>query len=220
MKTLVFEDSSKLYFTSDSHLGHSNIIRYCNRPFANIEEMDKTIIDNWNSIVKEDDTVFILGDFCWRMGDKQILWYLDQLIGNKILILGNHDKNEKVFIKHNIPVYDGFINIRVKDKDATEGYQRLTLCHYPMLSWYQSHRGAWQLFGHMHNATLGKLTEEQQKSLEESLGEKEAADFMKTEYKYLDKIRYDQYDVGVDGNSFIPISYFEIKEIINGKIKR
>jgi len=210
LKTLVFEDSSKLYFSSDQHFGHSNIIRYCNRPFSTVEEMDRTIIDNWNSVIKENDIVFILGDFCWRLGDKQILWYLNQLTGNKILILGNHDKNEKVFIKHGITVYDGFINIRVKDSDNKEEYQRLTLCHYPMLSWYQSHRGAWQLFGHMHNATLKPLKE----NIE---GGDEVSDFLKTEYKYSDKIRFDQYDVGVDGNSFKPISYNEIKKIISWK---
>jgi calcineurin-like phosphoesterase family protein len=211
MKTLVFTDPSKLYFTSDLHLHHDNIIKYCSRPFKDVDEMDKTIIDNWNNTIKDNDIIFILGDFCWRMGSSSIRWYLDNLTGKKIVLLGNHDKNEKAFISKVEAIYDGIVNIRVQDKDASEGYQRITLCHYPMLSWYQSHRGAWQLFGHMHNQMLKPIKE----NIE---GGDEVADFLKTEYKYSEKLRSDQYDVGVDGNNFKPISYYEIKKIINEKV--
>ena len=56
------------FFTSDTHFGHANIIKYCNRPFSSLEEMNSTIIRNWNEMVKPEDTVFFLGDFCFKNG--------------------------------------------------------------------------------------------------------------------------------------------------------
>lgn len=204
MKTIAIENKDKLYFTSDLHLGHENIIALCNRPFTTIDEMDKALIDNWNSIVTDSDTIFILGDFSWRLGDKGIKRYLDQLSGNKIFIKGNHDKNEKPFSV----IYDGFVNIKVADSDdkAFGGYQHITLCHYPMLSWYHSHRGAWQLFGHWHNVKVTSTL------LEDRKAEFEVKEYVKEEHLYMDRIRKNQYDVGVDGNSYKPISYNFIKE--------
>lgn len=207
MKTLTFENSENLYFTSDLHLGHANIIQYCNRPFDGVHKMDLAIIANWNDTITDDDIVFILGDFCWRLNSAAIKWYINELKGRKILILGNHDKSEKVYQGLLEKVYDGFINIKVRDLTAKEGYQRLTLCHYPMLSWYQSHRGAWQLFGHMHNETLHSIEDAEK-------GGEEVSDFLKSEYKYSDRLRKNQYDVGVDGNNFTPLSYEKVKKII------
>ena len=79
-----------LFFTSDTHFGHENIITFCNRPFESIEEHDRVLIQNWNSVVTPDDTVFHLGDFCFGNGYK---WYeiLGQLNGHIYLIRGNHD---------------------------------------------------------------------------------------------------------------------------------
>ena len=55
-----------IWFTSDLHLGHGNIIKYCNRPFKDIEHMNRALIDNWNSRVKLNDVVFHVGDFCFK----------------------------------------------------------------------------------------------------------------------------------------------------------
>lgn len=203
MKTITIENKDRLYFTSDLHLGHENIIKLCDRPYQDTNEMDKAIIFNWNSIITDSDTIFILGDFSWRLGDSEIKNYLSQLAGNKIFIKGNHDKNEKPF-----PViYDGFVNIKVRDSDdkAFDGYQHITLCHYPMLSWYQSHRGAWQLFGHWHNVKVTPTL------LEDRKAEFEVKEYVKEEHLYMDRLRKNQYDVGIDGNSYKPISYDHIK---------
>ena len=88
------------WFISDTHLGHFNIIKYCNRPFSSLEEMDKTIIKNWNERVNPEDTVFHCGDFCFmKSGEAKEAphnaynYYKSQLNGNLILIMGNHEKN-------------------------------------------------------------------------------------------------------------------------------
>ncbi|MFA5559354.1 MAG: metallophosphoesterase [Methanofastidiosum sp.] len=77
---------------SDPHLAHENIIKYCNRPFKNADEMDEVIITNWNDEVADEDTVYMLGDFAFGRGSKEKLkLYLPQLKGRIILIRGNHD---------------------------------------------------------------------------------------------------------------------------------
>jgi len=95
----------KYWFTADTHFGHKNIIKYCNRPFATLDAMDNTIIRNWNARVDPDDTVFVLGDFCFRnspggkLGEgtqNKASFYSDKLNGTKIFLCGNHDKNNSV----------------------------------------------------------------------------------------------------------------------------
>lgn len=81
---------SNIYVISDLHLNHTNIIKYCNRPYATVEEMNEALINNWNSVVKEDDYVYCLGDFC--LGGVEIVKDLcSKLNGHKILVKGNHD---------------------------------------------------------------------------------------------------------------------------------
>ena len=83
------EESSRCYFTSDTHFGHANIIKFCNRPFKNVEEMNQKLIENWNSVVGPNDLVFHLGDFAF--GGQPLWRYIrEQLNGNIILIKGNH----------------------------------------------------------------------------------------------------------------------------------
>ena len=107
--------------------------------------MDSALVKNWNSIVNVDDYVFHLGDFCF--GSKSSWSYLlDHLNGKKYLAAGNHDKN--ITPDKFIDVQHRF-NIRILgDPEIASDGQRITVDHYAMLTWYQSHRGAWQLFGH------------------------------------------------------------------------
>ena len=85
-----------VYIWSDLHLGHTNIIRYCNRPFADVEEMNKVLLRNWRETIKGDDTIINLGDFCFRWTSERIQNTLANLPGHKILILGNHDREHNV----------------------------------------------------------------------------------------------------------------------------
>ena len=78
------------FYISDNHFGHKNIIKYDNRPFNSVEDMDEVMIDRWNSVVGDDDTVYILGDFSWYKEEKT-LEILNRLSGRKVLIKGNHD---------------------------------------------------------------------------------------------------------------------------------
>ena len=81
-----------VYFYSDPHFGHQNIIKYTNRPFKTVEEMDKKLIDNWNSIVNKDDKVFVLGDFCFGKKER-VKQVVSKLNGMIVLIMGNHDRH-------------------------------------------------------------------------------------------------------------------------------
>ena len=78
------------FFTSDTHFNHANIIRFCNRPFKDVEQMNEVMIANWNSVIGKDDTVFHLGDFCLG-GAAEWTKILDRLNGKIYLIMGNHD---------------------------------------------------------------------------------------------------------------------------------
>jgi len=87
------------WFTADTHFDHSNIIKYCNRPFKNVEEMNKILIRNWNQRVKEEDTVFIVGDFCFKETMHKAEYFVNQLKGKKIFIKGNHDSHNGINTK-------------------------------------------------------------------------------------------------------------------------
>ena len=81
-----------IYYTSDLHLCHENIIRLCNRPYKTIEEMNEDLINRWNKKVKPNDVVYVLGDFFFKQQDsKYVSSVLKRLNGEKILIKGNHD---------------------------------------------------------------------------------------------------------------------------------
>lgn len=78
------------FYIADMHFGHKNIVRYDNRPFDSVEEMDKALIQLWNETVGSDDVVYILGDFSWYKEDKTA-FILGCLKGHKVLVKGNHD---------------------------------------------------------------------------------------------------------------------------------
>lgn len=137
-----------IYFTSDTHFGHYNIIKHCNRQFDNVHVMDQTIFDNINEVVGQDDTLYILGDFCFK-GKKPIEYRLRILCQDVHLILGNHDKRAD-FIDSNTADMNGFSSIQ-EVKEIIHCNQRIYLSHYPHRSWPASHKGSWMLFGHVHS---------------------------------------------------------------------
>ncbi len=88
-----------IWFTSDWHLGHKNIIKYCNRPFKDVNDMDRALVWEFNKLVKPEDTTYFLGDFCFHK-DKQ--FYINMLNGTKIFLWGNHDKD---YLFKSFPTY-------------------------------------------------------------------------------------------------------------------
>ena len=130
------------FFTSDTHWGHNNILKHCNRPFTSVEEMDYTMIKNWNAVVTPKDDVYHLGDFAFRSRASEVAHIFKELNGNIHLIIGNHDHRS-------LRNYDGFASISHL-KDIKIGDQSVTLCHYPMRSWNKSFHGSWHLYGHVH----------------------------------------------------------------------
>lgn len=149
------------YFISDLHFGHSNILRYDNRPFSNTDEMDKTIIENWNNTVKEKDDVYILGDVSWKSVPETIEIF-KSLKGKKHLIVGNHDGK---YIS-NSEFRKLFTEI-VEYKEITENGNLLVMSHYPIIFFKCQHRGAVHFYGHVHNSQDWNFVKNSQKSIQE-----------------------------------------------------
>lgn len=159
------------WFTSDEHYGHSPIIKYNNRPFANVDEMDQHLIDNFNSVVSPEDITVHAGDFCWLNKKKEVYAkYVKKLNGNHIMLVGSHDHWQPDSAKY-------------LWRKRIEG-RLVIVCHYCMYTWESSHYNSWQLFGHSH----GRLVRQAK-----------------------------QHDIGVDNNSYYPVSFSTIQLIMDQK---
>ena len=182
------EEVGKIFWTSDTHWSHSNILKYCNRPFESVEAMNDALVANWNSVVKPDDHVYHLGDFCFGNVEKWN-WCLEpgRLNGHIHLILGNHDP-ERVF--RDGTLIERFDSIDYQKILIIEGWT-VILNHFPFLSFSNNldHK-VMQLFGHIHSGPdgIGNVM----------TGGKEP--------------QWNQYDVGVDNNNYTPVSWAQIKE--------
>ena len=129
-----------VYLIGDTHFDHANIIRYCNRPFRNVQEMNETIVRNWNETVKDRDTVYFLGDWTFGRGHKPAKYWVGKLKGHIISIRGAHDWREK--------------DLRSEDFKVLQhhGYSFL-LIHDPEQAgdWH-----GWIIHGHKHNNNMSK----------------------------------------------------------------
>lgn len=133
---------SNVWFTSDFHFGHFNIIRYCNRPFGNTHGMDDAIAERVNACVKPADVLYFLGDFCMGRAE-EVISYRKRLACRTIhFVEGNHDKatrkQQQLFTSWGV-----LSEIHVAK-------QRIVLCHYAMRVWPHHAQGAWHLYGHSH----------------------------------------------------------------------
>jgi calcineurin-like phosphoesterase family protein len=161
---------SNVFFTADTHFGHANIIRYCNRPWCTEEDltddgewvsrsvarlrcdkMDEDLIKQWNAVVSPRDIVYHLGDFC--MGTSVNAFNYLRRLNFKVLyyIWGNHDAAIRGLNVRGFAQQEGRNIIPLgKLEEVNVNNQRITLCHYAMRVWNRSHHGAWHLFGHSH----------------------------------------------------------------------
>ena len=171
-----------VFFTSDLHLGHGNIIDLCNRPFVNIEEMDRVLIENWNRKVKKNDTVYVMGDIVWDK--KKVAYYMEQLTGRKILVIGNHDSHwaKKEEIQNFFEMITPYIEVHLNGHP-------ITMCHYPMLEWRSSREESkrklgYLIHGHIHNRIAD-------------------------EYRQL-YLQFNALNAGVDINGYAPVNFDEL----------
>lgn len=136
-----------IFYSADLHFSHNNIIKYCNRPFATVDEMDETLISNWNGRVQPKDMVWILGDvfFCDETRADTILRRLN---GRLHLLYGNHD----TVISKSPDLQRFFTRIYPSLYHMRQDGINIVMCHYPMLSWDKSHYGSFMLHGHVHNS--------------------------------------------------------------------
>lgn len=186
-------DGSRVFFTSDTHFNHKNIIEFCGRPFDSAWQMNETIIANWNSAVGADDIVFHLGDFC--MGQWQEWVNIrNRLNGRIYLVLGNHDMRHLNVLQEQGTRYFEAI---AQQMFIEIGKRKIYLNHFPMLCYSGSDAGVWQLFGHVHTG-----------------GNNKGFDTPR-----LKMLMPSQYDVGVDNNGFTPVSFARVRETILQQIE-
>lgn len=134
-----------VFFTADLHFYHDKIIRHTQRPFHNVEEMNKILIQKWNDKISYHDEVYILGDFTMKGADLAEAC-LYALRGKKYLIRGNHDN----FADRKGMVSSLFLDIR-DYMEITYLNQRFILFHYPIMEWNGYKKGVIALHGHQHN---------------------------------------------------------------------
>ena len=187
-----------IFFSSDHHFYHSNIIRYCQRPFLSVEEMNEEMVRRWNTVVQPEDIVYYLGDF--SLAKRAVTVFAPRLHGQKHLLMGNHDAchpchKKKAQAALQVYVDAGFKTIELERSLEISG-QSVLLNHMPYLAGEQSseykvgyqefrpvNRGQWLLHGHVHEKW---------------------------------KIKEKMINVGVDVWDFFPVPITEIEKIIQG----
>lgn len=179
-----------IWFTSDWHLNHKNIIEYDKRPFYSVDHMNDSIIGRCNEVVMPDDTLFYLGDFCFALGGKMrpVYDFRDRINCKNIhFVLGNHDhlilRNKGQLLTDK--VFASITDVYVVNSTKPSVF----LSHYAHKVWDKSHHGRYHLYGHSH-CTL----EEDPNSL--------------------------SFDVGINGNNYYPYSFDDVKERMGKKTFR
>ena len=182
-----------IFVTADHHFGHANIIRFCNRPFENVQEMDQAMIDRWNAVVGPEDVVYHLGDF--TLTDSLSPWVHALQFGQLKIVPGGHDYRwlhhvEFLKLEPRVLVLPPLVTLELP---SDEKYPKVVvLCHYPMLSWDRSHYGSLHLHGHSHGTIPDDLSGDTQLPPGRKKGRR--------------------IDVGVDNWAFEPVPLDELLE--------
>jgi len=178
-----------VFFTADHHFGHENIIRFCDRPFGSVEEMDEALVERWNERVGPDDVVYHLGDF--TLGGKAAALF--NRLNGVIYVLGNHWHHDRRWLpkgfgwtpwpsasRWEVEIAPPLMVLWFGETPSVP----VVLCHYPLAEWDRKRYGAWHLHGHSHGKHRG-----------EGL----------------------IMDVGVDCTGFYPVSLEEVAEFMRGR---
>lgn len=189
------EQGQNIWFTSDLHLGHRNVIRFCQRPFVDEKEMGPKLIDNWNSVVGDNDIVFVLGDTFWFNDSHNIKRVLDKLNGKTIyMIPGNHDDFDHYYRADDSRFILCPDVVVAWVSQPGQKLKEIWMSHYPMMTWPHRENGAWQLFGHIHSKP----------------GKREGVDQNLP-------LHWNQLDVGCDFWNYKPVSLDHLTEVINNR---
>lgn len=152
------------FYIADCHFGHKNILRFDNRPFVDLEQMEEVMFMNWNASVRKGDWVYILGDFCWGKADEW-LRLVTQLNGQKVLIEGNHDLSA-----YPAALKKQFADIvpfkEIVDNGRDNRCRKVLLSHYPQMFYKHANNPKYyMLCGHVHATTENYLLEKWTKKL-------------------------------------------------------
>jgi calcineurin-like phosphoesterase family protein len=144
------------FFTSDTHFDDEYAIRYFNRQFNSVDEMNAVIVEKWNSVVTENDTVYHLGDFTLDDISHFTKW-VSRLNGNIKILPGSHDQPWlKDFVaSEKVEVIAPLVSVEFPELRMGENPQVIVLCHFSMQIWDRSNQGSWHLFGHSHKKLKG-----------------------------------------------------------------
>ena len=186
MEKLHINREHKIFFTSDPHIGHYNIIGFTGRPYNDVKEMNMAIIKNWNEVVSEQDDVFILGDVIWSDSSHEFNRFMNKLNGIKHIIQGNHDSKKALrSLPENCILHDDIVHLWIEGMKV-----EFVLSHYPLYSWQGIQRGVINLHGHIHS------------------GENSHNGF---DTAFVSNYHY---DIGVDNNDYYPVELDSLMEKI------
>ena len=201
---ITLKPEQKIFFSSDQHFGHRNVVKFCNRPYADEKEMGKALIENWHNVVGPDDIIVTMGDFFWFNDSQSIKKVVNQLNGTIYMVLGNHDKKESFrrCDPEKLIILDGISHIFLRCEDENRWYEKtfeIVCCHYPLMTWSHRDRGAINLFGHIHSGWMRSCDDYDQ---------------------MLPLWRGQQLDVGVDNQNFTPVVFEDVlAQLANEKRK-
>jgi calcineurin-like phosphoesterase family protein len=146
-------DKKNVFFTSDFHLFHNNVLKYDNRPFTDVNEMHVVLEGGWNEVVKPNDIVIYLGDlsFARREDKASVEAMLNRLNGTIHFVMGNHDKFDDIKKVTRFQSVQDYLEVRIKHVLDYNEVETLFCCmHYPIYSWNKSHHGSYHVHGHCH----------------------------------------------------------------------
>lgn len=154
------------FYIADTHINHANCLRFDNRPFSTVEEMNEALITNWNSVVTNNDVVYILGDWIWGKVNEQYLQIAASFNGNKVLIVGNHDPKQ---IDKGLRNGTRIVELSPLKEIVEEDGSHIILCHYPMPFFRCNYRGDFYMFcGHVHTSKEDTYLEDLRRTLREN----------------------------------------------------
>lgn len=175
-----------IWFTSDTHFGHANVLNFTDRRWETVERMSSALVGAINARVAPADELYILGDFSFKMTAREAAALRDRIVCRKVhLVLGNHDKDwTHKDVAGTFIVEPPIVRLNIHG-------QKIVLSHYPLMDWQSLSHGSWHLHGHIHSP--GALYNELNRA--QGLA---------------------RYDVGVDANGYAPVSLDELRAWFEG----